>query len=66
MLHFLRIMLDYAPMLADAHYAQYYARIMCASLGTGFHSPLPELVDRIMELRENKVLQSDTVVAIVV
>ena len=34
--------------------------------GTGLHSPLPELVDRIMELRENKVLQSDTVVAIVV
>ena len=25
-------MLDYAHMLADVDYAQYYARIMCASL----------------------------------
>ena len=32
MLRFLRIMLDYAHMLADVDYAQYYARIMCASL----------------------------------
>ena len=32
MLRFLRIMLDYAHMLADVDYAQYYAGIMCASL----------------------------------
>ena len=32
MIRFLRIMLDYAHMLADVDYAQYYARIMCASL----------------------------------
>ncbi len=34
MLRFLRIMRDYAPMLAATNYAQYYAGIMYASLLT--------------------------------